>query len=98
CFWKSGEVIWRVVVNKQDLIGGAGQYLGHAIQTEGSTFVQIISVAVISTIENNRDHCCTRMVEKAASPRQDLTVEDGDQRQTSNSNAPLEAEMWRVGY
>ena len=67
-FRKGGKVIWRVVVNEQDLIGGIGQHLRHAIQTEGTALVKIVSVAVISTIENNRNHYCTRMVKKAPPP------------------------------
>ena len=42
-FRKRGKVIWRVVVNEQDLIGGIGQHLRHAIQTEGTALVKIVS-------------------------------------------------------
>src|ERR1700747_1902104 len=55
-FRKRGEVIRRVVVNEQDLIGGIGQHLRHAIQTEGTALVKIVFVAVISTIKNNRNY------------------------------------------
>jgi hypothetical protein len=68
-FRKRGKIIWRIIVNEQDLIGGVGQNLRHAIQTEGTALVKIVSVAVISTIENNRNHYYIRMVKEAPPSR-----------------------------
>jgi len=50
------HIIRRVIVDKKNFIGRAGQRLGYAVQTDSKAFMVIISMIIITPIQNYRKH------------------------------------------
>src|SRR5437763_8656072 len=55
-FRKSGQIVWRVVINKDQFVIGTAQHLGETVQADCRSFVQIVSVIVVPTVYNDRNH------------------------------------------
>lgn len=60
------EIVRRVVVDEKNFIIFVSQYFRHAIQAESSALVEIIAVAIVPSVENDRYHGITRLCFAAA--------------------------------
>src|SRR4030095_14549501 len=49
-------IVGRVVVDEQDLVGRIRKDLGHAVQRQRRTLVQVVAVAVVAAVEDDRNH------------------------------------------
>ena len=50
------QLVGRVVVDEDDLVGGVGQDLREAVQAERGAPVEVVSVRVVAPVHDHRDH------------------------------------------
>src|SRR5262249_47364027 len=51
-FWKRWIIVWRIVIDEEDFVVIVMQDFRHAIETEGSALVQVVTVIVISSVQD----------------------------------------------
>src|SRR5579863_5485672 len=55
-FRKGRKIVRRIVVDEDDLVGRIGQNLGHTVEADRRTLVEIVSVRVVSAVKDDRNH------------------------------------------
>ena len=52
---KGREIVWGIVIDEDDLVIGVIQHLRHAVEADDGALVQIVAVAVVASIQDDRN-------------------------------------------
>ena len=55
-FYNGWQIVWCVVVDKDNFVRFSGEEGREAIEADGKPFVIVIAVVVVSAVHNNREH------------------------------------------